>query len=431
MTNITLDYLIANNSRLLPHIEERAVRISHQQTVMLQNSLQLPIIPGWAERATSAYSGISSAMELSENTDIPKANMYRARIASSKPKEWGLAYELTDRRISSDSENVVADVINALGVGLRRRIEASFFSAAATSFANKYNENRNFLSSRISFDTLLRLATEANHISPSAGDILFVAHPYQLFGMYQDLIAMGTNANTMTQQGQAALSNLTQMPNLSNVALAIPNIGLVTISHNMPRRLQVNLRIHGAAGTFRLSVGDKTTGDITVASLTAAGIKTALDALAIGTWTITGTNTGTGFVINYPPDLFLPDYAQIRPATDTSTADNVTLDSNIPVGYIQKSKYDKVSGTDPYSTGAPKDINGEDLGFVLQEANGVARLLAYRRNALAFDARTAPKLTAELLKDERVIRYAYYQTFNATGWDVRNGFSWVALAASV
>ena len=444
MTNITLDYLIANNSRLLPHIEERAVRVSHHQTVMLQNSLQLPIMSGWAERATSAYTGIDLATELSENTDIPKANLYRNRLAASKPKEWGLAYELTDRRISSDPENILADVISALGIGLRRRIEELFFKAA-DSFTNKLSESTNFALRPPTIATLLGLATQANHISPGVGDLLFVAHPYQVYQMYEELVAIGSAVTNKPIQGEAALSNLQQLPNLNNVALAIPNIGLITLSHNMPRRLQLKIRVHGANGNFRLQVGSgnnivptsspssttvyNITTTIAVAGMNAARIKAALDALNQGTWTVTGTNTGTGFTIVYPTDLFLPDYYQLRVATDTSAPDNISLESNAPIGYIQKSAYDNVGGTDPYSD-TPVDINGNNLGISLDETGATARMLAYRRNALAFDARTAPKLTADLLKDERVIRYAYYQTFNATGWDVRNGFTYMANAAA-
>ena len=435
MPDITLEYLIANDSELLPHIEERALEVSHHQTVMLQNMLPLPPMSGWAERATSAYLNTDVAVELEEAEAIPVSSLYRHRLSSVKPREWGLAQEVTDRRISSDPENVIATVINSLGIGLRRRIEQNAF-AAANSFIYKLGSG-----DALSLATLLALTSQANHVATAPGNLLYVVHPYQVFHMLSDLITIGSSSN-VTQENRAGFLNLREMPDITNAAIAIPNIGLLTISHNMPRRLSLRLKVHGTAGTFRLQVGEghsivptsdrSTTTPYNITAEIAGGaaatvIKTALDNLNQGIWTVGGTNTGVGFLVTYPTDLYIHDLYQIRVPVDLSTADNVTLDSPAPLTYIQKSSYDKVSGTSPYTV-VPNDIAGVALGIEFDEVTATAKALAYKPRALAFDPRTPPKLTSETQLDERLLRYAYYQTFGIVAWDPRMGFTYEAEA---
>ena len=437
MTEINLGYLIANNSALLPHIEERALEISHHQTVMLQNMLTLPAMTGWAERATSAYLNTGVATELSENTAIPISSLYRHRLSSVTPKEWGSAQELTDRRISSDPENILATVINSLGLSLRRRIEQNAFEAS-----NKFVFNYGASNSKLSLATLLAITSQANHVATAPGNLLFVVHPYQVYSMLEELISISSSVTDKAQEGRAVLSNLSELPNMSNTPLRIPNVGYLTISHNLPRRLVVAMKVHGTGGTFRLQVGEGR--DVVPASSPVAGfpysvtipiaadativvVKAALDALNRGAWTVALNASSLVYTITYPPGLYLHDLYQIQVPVDISAADNVTLDSPAPLSYIQKSKYDKITGTSTH-TNPPKDIDGTALGVSFEEVSASAKMLAYKPRALAFDPRTAANLVSETKLDDRVLRYAYYQTFGIVAFDPRMGFTYLTNA---
>ena len=441
MSRITLEYLKANASALLPHIEERALELSHKNTPILQHCLIKDDLSGWVDRKVSSYLDSDDATELSEATDIPTGNIYRARLATSTPKEWGRAYDLTDRRIESDPSGILSTAITYLGKGLRNRIEEQLFNSAYSSFVGGEFGGA---TESVTLASLLGIMTYANHVSRSPGDLLFMFHPYQVHHLIHELLAISsgpTVAGDDARKQGAAFSNLQYIPNLYNNTMRIPNVGLLSMSDNVPRNVSYKLRIYGAGGTFRLQIGEGglvvpdsnrslfTKYNITTAlagNISAANFKIALDALNMGAWTV--ALASNVYTLTPPADLYLNDRYQLRPAIKLDAADDVTLDSYDGQMYVQKSAYDKITGTSPHTGTTPTDVFGTALGFKLEELNGCANAVVFKRNALLFDPRKPAKLNSDDKNDGRTLRLSYYQVFGTAGWEAREGFTYMTYA---
>ena len=445
MTNISLAYLQANSSELIPHIEERAIEISHRQTPVLQRCLIFDNMVGWADRKVSSYLDTDDAEELSENVAIPISNIYRRRLATSTPKEWGSAYDITDRRISTDPSGIISNAINALGIGLRRRIENQLFQSAIDGFIGNRAGRTTF---NVTLGDLLSFVTYANHVSRSPGAFTFVFHPYQVYNLLKSLLELSTATNA--QEAGAASNNLSSLPDMTTTFFRLPNLGDITISGNIPRRVTYRIYVYGASGTFRLQIGRgnaivpatpvsgtkyNITAEIAVTGLSTTTLATALTNLGYGTWTVAGTvGSANGLKLTPPASLSFNDRDQLRPAIKVDAADDITLDSSDPIMYAERSKYDKVAGTIPTAlatkASTAKDINGTVVGFEMEESNAEAYGIAFKRNALLFDPRSDPTLFSEFTKDGRVMHLSYYQTFGTTAWEARDGFVYASIASS-
>ncbi len=110
-----LSQVFGNGKDFIPHVEMGALRWSQRKFVMLPRVTNLGDMTGWNVRKISEYLKFRSAQTLAEDTEIPNTTLARARKAEIEPKEIGDRYRISDRRVSTDIENIIGDVIEALG----------------------------------------------------------------------------------------------------------------------------------------------------------------------------------------------------------------------------------------------------------------------------------------------------------------------------
>lgn len=400
---------------LIPHIEMGAIRWTQRNYVMAARVATLNDMTGWNVRKVSEYLKYRRAVELDEDTDIPDTTLARKRKTSIEPEEFGDRYRISDRREDTDLENIIADTIEALGKSIGDRKEQRFFDAALANF-------RGGTLGSAAVDYSINYPIDGQHEfihRARSGQLFHVIHPFQAREVLKDLVQFnGTDAGVALAFRESAIKSWS-VPGFDNLNIAVSDF--------VPRNVIHNLDVYGTGGTFRLAIGDgRTIGEdvtaaITVDAVTATmqtNIKTALEALTFdgnGTWTLSGADN-LSIVITPPTTLYFDAERELRVAIDYSTP---TLEG-------EKSAYDLVTGL----SGAPEDINGDDLGVVVSEKSGTAKSLLFYRDALLQDIRKPVKAFFELVHQGRTAEYSAYETTAIDGWRSELGMFIVTKANS-
>lgn len=420
--------------KLIPHIEELALRYVIRNYVMAQRVSLFTDMNDWNVRKISEYLPARRAGELSEDTDIPDTNLLRARKATIEPKEVGDRYRISNRRATTDIENIVADTVAAIGKGIGDKVEVDLYDAALSTFrggalgstAVDYS-----ISLMVSAATLFRQRARN-------GQLFHVIHPFQALPVMQSLIDYAGAQTNMAYRDSAATrlqnSNLREfdLPTFGNVNLAIGEF--------LPRKVIHKIAVYGTGGTFRLQlgngsvVGENITAAITVSAVAAtmaSNIKTALDTILAagsyysgsGTFTVTGAAIDD-LTITPPTDLYLDDENQLRVAVKYDT--DATLSGGFIEANLQKSAYDLVTGITPTLT----DADGEDLGLALWERSAVCKSLMWQRGALILDIRQPVNSFFELTKQGRTAEYSGTMVYGAGKWSPEQGMTILTKANS-
>lgn len=401
-----LSAVFGGGKDFIPHIELGALRWSQRKFVMLPRVTNLGDMTGWNVRKISEYLKFRSAQTLSEDTAIPDTTLARARKAEVSPKEIGDRYRISDRRASTDLEDILGDTIEALGTSIGEAKERDLIQTAYSTFIGG-----TLGSSAVDYS--LDFPIDGQHEFTKlarSGLIYHVIHPFQARKILKDLVAFsGASAGAPLDFRNAAIRSWT-VPGFDNLNIVIGDYVGRNIIHN--------LKVYGTGGTFRLalfdgqSAGENLTAAITVSATPAtmvANIKAALEALTFsgnGTWTVTGAAL-TSIVITPPTTLFLDADSELRVAVDYA---NPTL-----IG--EKSAYDLVTGL----SGAPLDIDGASLGVVISEKSATAQGLLFMADSLVHDSRDSVRGSFELVNQGRTAEYAAYTTYGVAGWRRERG----------
>lgn len=409
--------LTANSSELLPHIEMGALRWTQRKFVMLPRVTNLGDMTGWNVRKISEYLKHRGAQDLQEDVSIPNTTLARARKAEVAPKEVGDSYRISDRRASTDLENIVRDVVTALGQSIGEKKERDLIKCAYDTFiGGQLGDSSTAYSIGLPIDAQYEFSKRAE-----GGQIYHVIHPFQARDVMKDLIAYsGTSAGAPLDFRNSAIKSWS-IPAFQNLNIAVGDF--------IGRNIKTNVDIYGTGGTFRLAVNDgQTIGENVTAAITVSGtpatmnsnIKSALEALTFagnGTWTVTST-TLTDILITPPATLFLDAESELRVAVNYA---NPTL-------YGEKSAYDLITGV----TGAPTDVNGDSFGIVLSEYSATAKSLLFMPDALVHDARDNVHAWYATPDDRqgRVAEFSAYTTYGVAGWRRERGMTIVTKASS-
>jgi len=279
-----LDLLSANIKALTPTIEETAIMYGMYTAVFASRVTLLNDMKGYNIRKVSEYYRGARAVQLTEGTAIPDQVTKRGRTNQLDPIQWGDKYALSDRMIATNLEDISADVIRFLADSLSMRREKSLASLinslktasnTISDVANIYNVGK-----------ALGLSSEASKRAWQADATYHMIHPYQVQSVRAELADLAKPADNVTR------SNINRWIMSGGMGTEVVETPL------LPRKITYKFGFTATAGTFKLRAGELATGaeaitanitySATIATLL-SNIKTALDALAIGTWTVTGT----------------------------------------------------------------------------------------------------------------------------------------------
>lgn len=433
-----LDLLLRNSDnigfKLIPHIEELALQYVFRKYVMAQRVSVFSDMSGWNVRKISEYLPSRRAQELAEDTAIPDTTLLRARKSVIEPKEIGDRYRVSDRRVTTDLENITADIVTALGKGIGDKVEVDLYDTALSTFRGG---TLGTSSVDYSFDLMLSAAT-LFRARARDGQLFHVIHPFQALPIMQELIDY-TGAQTSLPFRDSATTRL-QNTNLREFDLpTFGNVNLV-IGEFLPRKVIHKLAVYGTGGTFRLQIGngssltENITAAITVSATpatTVTNIQTALNTVlaaatwydGVGTYVVSGA-ANDDLTITPPTDLYLNDEDQLRVAVKYDE------DANLSGGFIeanlQKSAYDLVTGL----SNAPEDADGNDLGVALWERSAIAKSLMWQRGALVLDIRKPVTSFFELTMQGRTAEYSGSMVYGAGKWSPEQGMFIVTKANS-
>lgn len=368
---MTLVQQVLSDPSLVPWIEEQALNYAKHRFVMATRVLTKTDMQGWNDRKVSQVQRPGNASQLQEATDIPESKHFRKRLASIAPEEWGDLYQISDRRIDTDPENVLADVIEALGYSLGRRREQKFFSAAIG------NANLTLTAAgAYTIDQAVQLQTEFESRAWS-GQLYHVIHPFQELDVKVELLKLSNAA----------------VPDFRNQFIRQWSYGgfgglNIAVSSMVPRKVVSRIVFPGppvAAETFRLRFGLVDTADIAIganAAGTLTNILAALNALTpeMGTWTGSGA-TYTTLKVTSP--AFVDQESQLTYGYD-SDGDLV----------------DNVTG-----------------GFRIEEVSATARAPFFQPQGIIHDVRKGLQVYQEWFNRKRVLEIGAYETYGIGAWE--------------
>lgn len=429
-----LDMLIRPGSNigfeLIPHIEHAAIKYVFRRYAMANRVRVLNDMNDWNARKVSEYLPSRRAQDLSEDTAIPDTTLVRVRKVTVEPKEVGERYRISDRRVQTDLESIVADVVEAIGKAIGDRVEQDLHAAARDSFIGG-----EFGSSATTYDLNLMLkAATIFRQRARRGQLFHIIHPFQALPVMEKLIDYTASNNQQlnfrdNSIAQLQANNLTEfnLPTFGNVNLAI--------AEYLPRRVVTKFALYGTAGTFRLQVGDgydtatpfNITAAITASTTPATlitNIDAALNALDMsqyysgsGSWLTTGADI-LDMTITPPSDFFVDDEQQLRIAVQYDDATKASLDGGDVNIVMQKSGYDLVTTL----TGAPVGMDGLEQGIRLWERSATARGLVFQPDALVLDIRQAVRAHFDgNINQGRTVEFAGHMKYAASKWSPEKG----------
>lgn len=392
---------VLTDEALIVWMEEAALRFATQRFLLSSRVTLFTDMIGWADRKVSIYNRPTGASQLEEFTAIPANQVNRKRLAVIAPNEYGDRFPVSNRRTTTDKENVVADIVSFHGYNMGVLKERKLFQALASAAGTKgMDQSAN--------DYSLPYATQLQaHFSAMGfdGEIFHVIHPYQENSIMQSLLNL-TNA---------------AVPDFRNQFIRQWNFGgfgglNIAVSGLTPRRVVKRLVFNAAkftdgVSTFQLRYGGEQTANITYDSTPAdlvTAITNALNALTgYGTFSVAGAavtdieiTPPTGDYQAEEDGLFFGITDAQEPQTSATNADFVNRN---PMGNV-------------YDT-------SDDASIVaIQEVSATARAPFWERRAVALDIRQPVEMYTEWLPSERTLDIGGTEVFGAGAWDADRAY---------
>lgn len=375
---------------LTPHIEEAAVRYSMYSTVMSARVTTLTDMAGsWNVRKISEYLRPNRATKLSEGTIIPDSTIYRARLNSVQPDEWGASYPISKRRMGTDLEDIVAEVVMVLGQSLGLRREKKLFqealSLATTSTIYSQSSNTYAMAYQIALQQEF-----AKRGRLASGQLYHVIHPYQAIPVKEALVDLSKAAPVQFRDELIQSWNVGGFGGLNVAESAL-----------LPRRVKYKLNFGAATtGVFKLRIGESATdgtelitGNITFSATPAtlvSNIDAALEATGVTGWTTSGTDI-TDITVFAPATWYVDAEDELRvPVTSDNNGDKV-YDSTL------------------------------DVDLVITERQGsTVRSPMFFREALLLDIRDPFTYRTYMDEKYRVLQSFAYETYAVSDWQAQD-----------
>lgn len=117
-------------SQFVPEIWEGALMYAKFNFVM-PSLATLFTARGWAARDVTEYKEGTIDTDLGELEDLTPKLMERVLLARLQPKEHGVQYLITDRRLETDTENVMFDAAEKIGYEMGKQMEKDLLADIA------------------------------------------------------------------------------------------------------------------------------------------------------------------------------------------------------------------------------------------------------------------------------------------------------------
>ena len=377
MPTYTLTNLQASINSLTPHIEERAFKYSMYAGALPSRVTVYSDMQGYNTRKVSEYFRTRRATKLSEGVAYGEATAKRGRTYEVTPSEWGDSFPISERRITTDLENIVGDVVEFLGDSLAMRKEKEMWKLLI-SLANSGN-TLSQSSNDYSIGYTVGMQQEFVKRAFTNEQVFTLLHPFQTKPVLKELVDLSKNADNVTRS--AVRSWLIGGSGNLEVAEA----------PSMPRKVVYKLNISATSGTFKLRAGENADGveqitaNITVSTTPATmvtNIQNALNALSLGTWAVSGS-ANNNLTVTPPATLYVDaeDELQIPRLADG------TLDAALTGGTV-----------------------------TIQERSATALSPMFTRSALVLDVRTPCELTSEVDLQKRVLLTYGREVYGVSRW---------------
>lgn len=341
-------------SGLIPAVWENALWYAQHNFVMPSLVTTFTDMRGFVARNVSEYVDDSASIQtgLGETDDLTAVAFDRDLLSTLTPTEIGKQHVITDRRVDTDPEGVMADAARGLGYSIGKSVETSLMGDFASLTGGIYGNEDNAFSMAMLYQARTRLEAAAVQ-----GPYTAVIHPYQWLDIFNSFVSL-SNAAPLDIRNQAQRSYyITQVADFNIVVSSM--VPTVAVQNEIQTATLTGIP---TGGTFKLAFGEQATAAIAF-DATAATVELAIEALTnvgSGNCTVTGS-AGGPWTFTFGGDL-----ASINVPT-------MTLYDNSLTG-----------GTTPSVTIA-----------VTQEGKNYARAALFARDALAFDLRRGLRIEPE------------------------------------
>jgi len=253
-------------SDVLPDIWEAALFYAQHAFVMPSVVRTFTDQTGFVPRKNTLYIETGVEDNLAETADLTTVPFDRDLRSTLTPKEIGKQFIITDRRVESDLEDVMADAALDIGYTIGKQLETDLL-ARFTSF----ELTQGLATTDMSTGALMeaRALLEANAVP---GPYTAVIHTYQYLDIFSDFTALATPAPLDIRNTAVRNYYVTQYADLRIIVSSL-------LARTVINEVQSITTAGSSAGTFTLTFNGQTTGAIAFDAANTV-IQTALEALS-------------------------------------------------------------------------------------------------------------------------------------------------------
>lgn len=239
---------------------------------------------GFQNRVNSIYRETAVTDNLAESADLTNVQFDREALASLTPKEVGKQFIITDRRIETDIENVLADAYTDIGYTIGKKVEIDTLAQFSSLSGGRVGADGTDASMDNIYEA--RAVLEANAVP---GPYVVVLHSYQWLPIFKTFVSM-TNAAPLDIRNEAQRNYFIQ--NVADMTFVVSPLVPYDSTTNEVQTATVGGTPTG--GTFKLSYRGAQTAAIAY-NAASATVQAALEALrTIGTGNVTVSGSAGG-----------------------------------------------------------------------------------------------------------------------------------------
>lgn len=333
---------------LIPHVEEPAMQYVMRSRVLPGRVAIYTDMPNsWNVRRISEYLRGRRAVKLSEATAIPDSVIKRVRLAEIEPLEWGDSYPVTERRIGTDPEDILAQVVTVLADSLGTRLEKQLFAQMLTGGSGVVGSG----SADFSLTDPIGLQQEIGKQGWGGAQWYLAVHPFQTISVRETLVDLTKSGNPAFRDQFISSWSVGGFGNLVLIEAPL-----------MPRNIVYKLDLGGGAegDKFKLYMGEAADGDaavtadITLAANVAGTISAIEAAIAdlggiyASGWEVTGS-AANDLTLTPPTTVYVDAEDEVRIAEKSDGSLDHDFTNSAPV-VLERSATAKAIMWTPNST---------------------------------------------------------------------------------
>lgn len=192
MATTTTTYSLVR--QFLPDVWEAALDYAQQNFVMGNLVTVFADMAGMQGRMVTENEAGTVNTNLAETQDLTPQAFNRRLLASLTPAEHGMQYMVTDRRVASDDESVLADIAQEIGYAMGKKVEQDLLGDFSSFTGGSVGSAGSGMTWQLIFDGRARLAAAG-----IPGPYNVVLHEYQWLDLTTSVnIANTANPSSLT-----------------------------------------------------------------------------------------------------------------------------------------------------------------------------------------------------------------------------------------